>query len=193
MKTAKIKKFSGSSRPSLDELAETYYPAVLDFLRRLGPSEDDAADLAQETFLALAGRAEAAEPINRPGTFLRQMAYRIWRGRRVARMRERRRLERYEPCPAPAAWPEQIVSDEEHARTLRAALETLPAKHRAAVVLIVIEGVSYEKAAESLGAAPKTVSRWRSRGLHRLRKVIAGKDGHGSKTGTVGHEPSALP
>lgn len=54
---------------------------------------------------------------------------------------------------------------------IEAALKALPPRWRATVLLVDVEGWSYEEAAQSLEIAPGTL---RS-GLHRARKVLFGK------------------
>jgi RNA polymerase sigma-70 factor (sigma-E family) len=55
---------------------------------------------------------------------------------------------------------------------IQAALGTLPAKHRAVLVLRYLEGMSVEETAAALGFPEGTVKGYTSRGLEALRKFL---------------------
>ena len=78
--------------------------------------------------------------------------------------------------------PEQPITDPHHSvdadPTLLAALATLPAGMRAAVVLRHVEGYSVEETADALGCSTGTVKSQTARGLDKLRELLADRAPH---------------
>jgi RNA polymerase sigma factor (sigma-70 family) len=140
--------------------------------RHLLPSEHDAEDAFQATFLVLARRARSIRKHEAVGSFLYGVAYRVAmrakQGMRKRQARERQAPVRSpQPAPTDLAWRElQAVLDEE--------LQRLPETYRAPFVLCCLEGRSRESVAEELGCRVGTVSSRvaRARGLlqQRLRR-----------------------
>lgn len=62
-------------------------------------------------------------------------------------------------------------------RDMAEALEQLPKRQKAAIVLVALEGVSYDEAADILGVPVGTVRSTLSRGRETLRELNAGKIG----------------
>lgn len=134
---------------------------------------DLADDIAQEAFL----RAVRGFGGFQPGTNARSWLARIvqntcrdhWRaqGRRGAQGWDDDMQAEAESLGAPADWEPAIIRgafDDE----IEQALRELPPRWRASVLLVDVEGWSYEEAAEGLEVAPGTL---RS-GLHRARKAL---------------------
>ena len=137
---------------SLDiaEIAKTYYDCVYRFCaRRIGP--DSAADAAQETFLTAQRvlckyRGEA--PLK---TWLLGIAHNECR--RLARKRK------LDPAPLelkqdPSISPESSWVDRQ---ALTQAMSKLTPEHREAVILIELDGLSYDEASAVLGIPAGTV------------------------------------
>jgi len=70
------------------------------------------------------------------------------------------------------ANPEQEVINQMLGKDLHAAIEGLPEAFRIVVVLINIEGLSYDEAAEALGTSPGTVRSRMNRGRTLLQKAL---------------------
>ena len=81
---------------------------------------------------------------------------------------------RREQSHSHAALPDEIVADEtpgvDERLRLRAALDRLPVKQRAVLVLRFLEGLSVEQTAAALGYPEGTVKGYTSRGLDGLRR-----------------------
>jgi len=136
---------------------------------------DSAMDVAQETFLRVHRnlarfRSEAA---------FSTWAYRICVNLCLDVARRRRPLEPLPPDEDPA-WeanlaalpvlnPEQIASSRELGGRILAALDQLPEKHRAILLLREVEGLSYEQLAEVLQVPKGTVM---SRLFHARLKLL---------------------
>jgi len=70
------------------------------------------------------------------------------------------------------ANPEQEVINQMLGKDLQDAIESLPEQFRLVVVLINIEGLSYDEAAEALGTSPGTVRSRMNRGRTLLQKAL---------------------
>ncbi len=78
----------------------------------------------------------------------------------------------FEDLPSSASSPEELYESKEIARTLQAALQQIPEKHRAAIILKEIEGLSYEEIAETLQVVIGTVKSRISRARDELRVLL---------------------
>jgi len=134
----------------ISEIARTHYDCVFRFCaRRIGV--DLAADAAQETFLTaqrVLGKYRGDAPLK---TWLLGIAHNECR--RLARKRklEPASLEfRQDPSVSPeSTWVDQ--------QALAQAMAKLSAEHREAVILIELDGLSYEEAGAVLGIPAGTV------------------------------------
>jgi cobalt-zinc-cadmium efflux system membrane fusion protein len=138
--------------------------------RRLLPRPEDAEDVFQATFLALARKAGA---IRRPGAlagWLYRVAYR-------AALRVQAAAPRTAPGSRVAELPAADTADEAAWRELRPVLDDeinrLPEKYRVAVVLCYLEGRTLEEAARLLGCPRGTVSSRLAGARERLRGRLA--------------------
>jgi RNA polymerase sigma-70 factor (ECF subfamily) len=133
--------------------------------RMLG-SREDACDAAQEVYLRVfkyLGRFRAGEDF-------RAWLYRITINvcNDFARKQRARGLTQFSEIDSsqdhaafetadPAADPESLALQEQQFALIRYALQTLPPKERAALVLRDLEGLSTEEVAQALGSRPVTV------------------------------------
>jgi RNA polymerase sigma-70 factor (ECF subfamily) len=133
--------------------------------RMLG-SREDACDAAQEVYLRVfkyLGRFRAGEDfrawlyritINVCNDFARkQRARGLTQFSEIDSTQDRAAFE----TPDPAADPESLALQEQQFALIRYALQTLPPKERAALVLRDLEGLSTEEVAQALGSRPVTV------------------------------------
>lgn len=129
-----------------------------------------AEDAFQATFLILARRARAIRKRTSLGCWLHGVAYRV---AVKARAREscRRRHER-EVMPLEASDSAAVVWRDLRP-ALDAALDRLPEKYRAPLVLCYLEGRTQEEAAELLGWRLGTLATRVLRGRTRLRSLLA--------------------
>ncbi len=158
-------------RATFEELVRRHGAALYRMAFRLTGNEADAEDLAQDTVI------EALRAFSRfqPGTRFDRWVYRIMSHTFIDRVRRRRRhpvvsldVPDQPPLPAAEPSPEEEALRTERRRMVREALATLPEEFRLAVVLVDLEGLSYEEAAAAMHCALGTV---RSR-LHRGRLLL---------------------
>lgn len=149
--------FRGGDEGAFAALVHRWQDRVVSLANRYLRSTADAEDLAQEVFLRVHRARETYEPTARFSTWI----YRITvntslnslRGRRV-----RRAIGGAFPDDAAAADPpdpderppEAAAEDEELARVLRAILDELPERQRAAILLNKYEGLSYDDTAKAM-------------------------------------------
>jgi RNA polymerase sigma-70 factor (ECF subfamily) len=79
--------------------------------------------------------------------------------------------------PSDRPTPEQVYHDSRLGPDLQAALDSLPAEFRAAVVLCDIEGLSYEEIGATLGVKLGTVRSRIHRGRQALRDHLSARSG----------------
>lgn len=139
-------------------------------LRLLGRLED-AQDAAQEVFLRLHKHLRRFDEARQFSPWLYRMTVNVCRD--LARLRQASRfvsLEEWNEEGASAHVREAGVSIEEQRRIMSRALETLPEKERAALVLRDIEGLSTREVAEILGSSETTVRSQISTARVKLKK-----------------------
>jgi RNA polymerase sigma factor (sigma-70 family) len=135
------------------------------YLERRLPSPEDADDLTQEVYLRLL-RLEDAELVRKPQAYLYGVASNVVREYRMRSDLERERM----------TFDSEVVQDEtEHPHELNAddlpdrlhtlrqlekALEQLAPMHRAIIVLLKRDGLTYEEAAQATGLSWWTVEKY---------------------------------
>lgn len=166
---------------ALNALMERHAGPVFQLLYRMLGNEEDADDLAQETFVRLYRHRERFDPRAKFTTWLYTIAGNLARN-------EYRRRSRHptvsldaeskgsegklgEIIPAKDTGPGQIAESRELAGAVRAAVQELPGELREAVVLCEWEEMSAAEAAEVLGTTARGVE---SR-LYRARRVLGEK------------------
>lgn len=168
---------AGPSDPAdrVGTLFDAHHQRLYRLACRLSGNAEDARDLVQETFLRVA-RAPRSVP---PGSSSEE----AWLVRvlvNICRDRWRQTKARKRLDPMTDAAP-RASSDQETALIARSlvwrALETLPPRRRAIVVMYELEGVTIATIAKQLGVTAVTV-RWHlSIGRRELANVIKGNRG----------------
>ena len=152
---------------AFDEIVARYKDGIFNYIRRMIANPDDVEDLAQEVFV----RAFASMKSFRLESNLRTWLYRIATNLCVDRYRrgglEKQRLVPLEyeedgetrslELPDDTNDPRRFYERTELQAEVRKALQKLPEKLRAAVLLYDMEGMSYEEIAEALGCPVGTV------------------------------------
>lgn len=153
-----------SSTP--DDLAEFYpraYQRLVGTLRVMGVPEADAIEVAQEAFVRLIPRWGRIRAYDRPDSWLRTVAWRVWLNRRRSD-----RLELVEDVPDRPAAPTSDPLDSLDLE-LDAALRSLVPGQREVIALHYLADLSVRQIASELAVAEGTV---KAR-LHRGRAALA--------------------
>jgi len=174
------------STAAIDRLIETHSEKAYVTAYRLTGNQADACDLVQETFLRIIKKAELYDPAFDFGGWLHRILFRVYLNGR--RSKERRREISLEPVTGnetdgtehksdPDESPEKIMENNELRDRISEALDTLAPDMRACVVLVDIEGCSYEQAAEALGWPVGSVSGRIFRARRILRNILRQTEG----------------
>jgi RNA polymerase sigma factor (sigma-70 family) len=143
---------------------------VLHLARRLLRHGADAEDVFQATFLTLARKAASIRRGTAVGSWLYKVAYRIAsRVRQTTTRHERREQAGIEQLAAIAPTED---ADAEMAAALADEVNRLSERHRAAVVLCYLQGVTTEEAARVLGCPRGTVLSRLASARQRLRSRL---------------------
>jgi RNA polymerase sigma factor (sigma-70 family) len=157
----------------LELLATRYYDRLVRFFRRRSNSTEDAADLAQDTFVRLS--ATDIQQIREPASFLFTTALNLLRDR--ARSAQARHAAFAVPaeeaqlvCPAPNA--ERVVDGEQRMRAVEAELRGLSPKCRAVFVLFHFDGMSQREIANRLRISVSMVEKYIKQAVLRCEKRL---------------------
>ncbi len=163
---------------ALNTLMERHATALFHFLCRMLANEDDANDLAQETFTRVFAHRARFRPEAKFSTWLFTIAANL--ARTQLRQRQRRpqvSLDAESDATAQTLGdtlasdqpaPDDGLLADERAAAVRAALGKLPQEMRETILLVEFEDKSVAETAAILEVPPKTVE---SR-LHRARKSL---------------------
>ena len=160
-------------------LVERYQAAAYTVALHTLRDPDQAADATQDAFIS----AYRAIGQQRGGSFRGWLMRIVVNACLDLRRREKRRpassLEAVVEQIGEAPWadaasenPESIALSRETAEAIQAALAELPEEQRLAIVLVDVQGFSYEEAAQALGCAVGTVRSRLARGRLRVRDLL---------------------
>lgn len=154
---------------AVGEAYDLHGTAVTAFARRLVGDADSALDLTQEVFVTLPKVAKRFDGTSSLRTFIMGIAVNHARHHLRAAVRRRRAWERSAlEQPHHAESPERGAADQQLARALQKALDTLPLDQRVAFVLCEVEERTSADAAVITGAPEGTM---RTRLFHAKRKL----------------------
>jgi RNA polymerase sigma-70 factor (sigma-E family) len=160
------------ARPTLQDLYRQHAPRALSLAFLLTGEWHLAEDLVQEAFVRVAGRFRHLRDPDRFEAYLRRSVVNLHRSLLRRRRVERDYLARQSSGGSPAGAIDIETRDE-----LVAALHTLPARQRAAVVLRYCLDLSEVQVAESLGCSAGAAKNLVARGIRAMREQIRRDDG----------------
>lgn len=174
---------------SYGTLVTRYKDLVYTIAVRIVGDEDDAEDVAQETFL----RAYRALPKFRGDSKFSSWLYRIATNRALTHLKRRRRraptvdIEAGPHVEGGALGsdgrddPGRLVLDDEFRRRIRAAVLELPEQYRVVVTLFYLEERSYKEVAATLGIPMGTLKTHLHRARALLRELLTKHDLEGRR------------
>ena len=197
-------RFAGGDDAALAEVYDLASPAVFTFLLRTGRDRGLAEDLTQETFL----RIHRARGLYRVGAPVLPWAYTIARRLFLDAARARRseasapagarartghgdhddaaRSSSIEDMPTPGRSAEDLVADDQLARSLEVALSQIPESQATAFRLLKGEGLSVAQVAAVTGATRGAVKLRAHRAYQALRSLLGGDLSGWSRAGKGG-------
>ena len=146
-------------------------PRLRRFARALTRHAADADDLVQ---IAVERALASAAPVD-DGAALDRWLFRILRNAWIDELRRRGRWGQVlAPAEAGDAVGEEPTTGQEILMTVQAALETLPDEQRLAVALVLVEGFSYQEAADVLEVPLGTLTSRLARAREALQSALGG-------------------
>jgi RNA polymerase sigma-70 factor (ECF subfamily) len=178
---ADMERLCAGQDTALNDLMERHAAAVFRFLCRMVGNEDDANDLAQETFVRVFKSCKSFRPGEKFSTWLFTIAANLarnhfrWRARHpnLSLDADDSGAEQSigSALPADMPTPKEAALAGERAAAVRCAVKNLPEELREAIVLCEWEELSVAGAAAILETTPKAVESrlYRARGILRER------------------------
>ena len=168
--SAILERVEAGDRDALGRLYDRFTPMLYSLAMRIVGNAPDAEDVIQLAWVQVWRTADRYEPGR--GSVASWLAS-IVRSRALDRARTakaRARAESLAPPPRPRDPP-----DSEDKNRVRAALDALEPKQRAALELAFFDGLAHSEVATRLDAPLGTVKSWIRRGLLRLRDALGGE------------------
>lgn len=179
---ADMEKLQAGHGAALNDLMERHATPILHFLCRMTGNEDDANDLAQETFVRIFKSRDRYRIEQKFSTWLYAIAANLarnhfrWRSRHPNVSLEAESTEAEQSLgstlPANSAAPNDEVLANERAEAVRSAVKKLPEDLRESIVLCEWEERSVAEAATILETTPKAVESRLYRGRQMLREQL---------------------
>ena len=178
---ADMERLAAGNDAALNDLMERHATPVFHFLCRMVGNEDDANDLAQETFVRVFKSAKSFRAGEKFSTWLFTIAANLarnhfrWRSRHPALSLDSENSETEQSIgstlPSNSPTPNEAALAKERAAAVRLAVQKLPEDLREAIVLCEWQELSLVEAAAILETTPKTVESrlYRARGILRER------------------------
>jgi RNA polymerase sigma-70 factor (ECF subfamily) len=160
-------------REAFDRLVERYQRDVYRLCYRFVNNHEDANDLAQEAFVKAYRALDRFRGESAFSTWLYRIAVNACLNFRAARKPRAEELPEALADVRPRA-DEEVLSDE-RSRRVRAAIQKLPEKQRATLILKTYHELSHEEVAGVLGSTVGTVKANLFHGLANLKKILAGE------------------
>jgi RNA polymerase sigma-70 factor, ECF subfamily len=163
---------------ALNELMSRWQKPLVGFILRYAGNEQDALDLAQETFARVFEHRDRYEPRSKFSTWIFTIATNLCRN--LARWRQRHptvtlhdsgeddETSLEDTLPAPDDTPSDSAERHELARAVREHVQALPHDLKTAVLLFEYEERSHQEIAGVLGCTPKAVETR----LYRARTIL---------------------
>jgi len=179
--TALMLKVSAGDVPSFELLLERNRTSVINHLYRLVRNRAIAEELAQDVFLRVYRSRATYHPGAKFATWLFRITTNVALNFRRDTRRESGHLRLDEAVPngrkiepvdqTPRA--DQLLAEGDHAKQIRAAVEALPPKQLAAVLLHKYEGMDYAEIAEVLDCSISALKSLLFRAYETLRRRLA--------------------
>jgi len=168
-----IARFKQGDISAFEDIVHRYQDRIYNLCRYMLQGPRDAQDAAQDAFIKAYNGLRGFKPESSLYTWLYRIAVNTCHDYRRKSQREALRLAPLpENLPSDAPFPEQLYAAAEIRGRIQLALQKLPEKLRAAVVLREIEALSYEEIAAVLQTSVGTVKSRLSRAREQLRKLL---------------------
>jgi RNA polymerase sigma-70 factor, ECF subfamily len=168
-----IERFKKGDASAFETLVRKYQDRIYNLCRYMLQDPQDAQDAAQDVFLKAYGAVKDFRPDSSLYTWIYRIAVTTCLDYRRKSRREVFRTEALtEDLPSGERSPHQLYESRKVTESIQIALQKLPEKLRAAMVLREIENLSYEEISEVLHASVGTVKSRISRAREELRHLL---------------------
>jgi len=157
-----INAFKRGDRGAFNDLVRLWHPRIYNFVLRYAGDRDEAADLAQQTFIRAYSALSKLENPEKSSTWIYQIALNA--SRDAGRTRQRRPTVDVDDENIAAALGDDVLSRPDavaHERDVRdllnRALQTLPEEQRVVVIMKEYEGLKLREIADALDVSINTV------------------------------------
>lgn len=157
---------------AFEQIVVRHERRVLNLALRFMGNVADAQDASQESFLRAYRYLHRFNPDKPLGPWLMRIAVNVCCDMRRRRRQRSQRLEAVLMRESTPDTPHTDLAAEEEKRQLREALDRLPDKQRAAIVLRDIEGLPTKEVAEILGSSESTIRVQISNARLKLREIL---------------------
>jgi RNA polymerase sigma-70 factor (ECF subfamily) len=165
-------------REAFDALVANHHRGIYNVIYRILGNAEDASDLTQETFLRAYTRLETFQ-LGRPfAAWVRRIATNLCidhlrrRGTPDVSLDERLEFGAQHADATPGASPEEALEMLEDSRRVLAAVQELPERQRAVLVLRYIEGLKIDEISRTLKLPTGTVKTMLFRGRRAVREMV---------------------
>lgn len=157
---------SSSATADLHTLYSDHHAWLVNWLRTRLRHADNAADLAQDTFLYVLGKPEKIGELRQPRAWLSSIAHGLLVDKVRRQKVERAYLAAIAHLPEPEVpSPETQLILLQALTRIDALLDGLPPKVRSAFLLSRLEGLGYKEIAERLGVSLGSVEKYMARAI----------------------------
>lgn len=169
--TVLVAAIARGDRAAANTLVQKHLPRILAVARRMLGERAEAEDVAQDVFLKVWTHAARWTPgAAKFETWMHRVAINACTDR--LRRRRTRPLEETDDRPDPGPQPDQAFAAANRAAQVERALQALPQRQRAALVLCHYQGCSNIEAAEILNLSVEAVESLLSRGRRTLKEKL---------------------
>ncbi|HWX41067.1 MAG TPA: sigma-70 family RNA polymerase sigma factor [Blastocatellia bacterium] len=166
------------------EIVRRYRNPITNFVYRMIDDYDRSVELAQETFIRIYTSASRYKADYSFSTYI----YRIASNLAISELRQRKRRKLVSlfsafsdeggeamelDLPDEGPLQDETLIEDERRRAVARAITSLPVKYRAAIVLRDIEGLSYDRIAETLNLSEGTVKSRINRARNLLKEKLS--------------------
>jgi len=159
------------AKNTLEKLYRRYRTSIFRYFYQMGGNYHLAEELTQETFYQVALSLDGFRGESALSTWIFRIAFYVYAGH-LRRSRVNWPLDRDIPDTNMEGDPVRAVENAENMGLVRDALQRLPVRYRAAIVLREIEGLSYEELGAVLDVSPSTARVILFRAKERFRSLF---------------------
>lgn len=157
---------------AFDLVVERHRRSIYQLCYRFVANHEDASDLTQEVFLRAYRGLRSFQGHSSLSTWLYRIAVNVSLTRVSAKAPVAEPIENHQPVDTRAESPPERLLRHERAAQVRAAVRTLPARQRAALILRVYHEMSHQEIARSLGSSVGSVKANVFHALRNLKKRL---------------------